>query len=247
MVTIVQDTQPIVQETTNEGLRNVIVYIGGFFTLILFIVFVLFIIMMIIMKINDKIKEFNRKRKDFLYYNFEENSQFCHNNRDYIMKRRRKRTFFLTWKRAPIFVQNDLEGLKQIGEYNGETFKKEGFYLVSVYNKLHMFKVIETIIIIPLALKERIVKKVEIDGKRAMILDCEGLDEVGSTDYYMIPLIKDSKDKNKFIDFSDMIRKEFTEKIIYRDEIKELLQQSKDSTIKAVESNPNVQMKRRTQ
>jgi len=245
-VQIVQDVKPIVEEpVVNSGLRTFMIWFFGLGTLFLFVVFILFLFAMMILKFQKKVSEYVRKKKDFLYFNFEENTQFCNNNRDYNMKRRKKRTLFLTWKRAPVYIQDSTGELRQIGEYNGETNEKENFYMVSIYNKIGIFKTIETIVLIPNEIKSRIVKKIEIDGKKALILYCEGIDEVGSTDYYMIPLIIDNKNPNKFVDFSDMVRTQFTDKIIYRNEIKEILQSSRENVINSVEANPNVHFNRR--
>ncbi|MHA1381174.1 MAG: hypothetical protein ACTSRG_22630 [Candidatus Helarchaeota archaeon] len=235
--------EQVQQETSNETLKTVIVWVLSGMTMILGILFFIFIIIMIIMKIQKKISEFLRKKKDFLYFNFEENLTFCHFNRDRELKRRKKRTFYLTWKRAPIYC-NTSDGLVQIGEYGGETQKKENFFCLALYNKLNLFKTIETIILIPNEIKQDILKKSIVNGEHVILLECDGVDEVGATDYYFQPLVKDPK-SDKYLDFSEKIRKDFTNIVTYRNILKEELQAHRTNVIDSVEANPNIHFKRR--
>ena len=117
--------------------------------------------------------------------------------------------------------------------------------MIGLYNKLGFFKVLRQIIIIPIKFKDKIVRKEFINKKKVLILKCEGLDEVESTEYYLMPLIKDPKKDKEILDFSDYIHKEFFEKTTLRDTIKENLLQYRDGIIKGVEMNPNLQFKRR--
>ena len=186
--------------------------------------------------------DFLRKKKDFLFANFEENLSQCHLNRDYTMKFRRLRSVFLLWNRNPIYM-NTKNGLEQIGDYDGETYKKESYFFLAVNNKLSFFKSKQTIIVFPLEYYEKFFKKSIINKKKVILIECEGLDEIGATDYYFQPLIKG--ENGQFLDLSDKFRNEFTTPVIYRDLLKEELQEHRTAVIKAVESNPYLHQGRR--
>lgn len=234
-------TAPVVEES--GALKTFMITFFSIGAIILFIVFMVFIIALIIMKIQKKIQDFNRKRKDYLFFDYEQNAQFCHNNRDYEMKYKNWRRVWITWKRSPVFC-NTKDGLRQIGEYNGEALKKEGFFMVAVYNKIGLFKTIETIVLIPNKVKH-IIKTIIINKQKVLLLECEGIDEVGSTDYYFAPLIPDPKKEQSFIDFSDFVRINFTDKVVYRNILKEELQEHRQAVVHAVESNPYLHQGRR--
>lgn len=228
----------------NETLKGIIIFVFTILILIGLAALILILIVRGIIKIQKKIKDINKSKKDFLYKTFEINSELCHKNRDTDLKKRKLKTLFLTWHRSPIYIDTE-NGLKQIGFYDGETYKKENFLMIGIYNKLGMFKVNRTIILVPYILRN-IIRREIIDGKKIIILKCEGLDAYNNTEYYMIPLIKD-KDNKSFLDFSDYIHKQFIEKTVYQDLIKENLLQYREGIIKSVEMNPNLQFKRRTE
>lgn len=242
-VSIVEKTSLVEEPTVNEGLRSVILWISTFAIIILLFLGFIFILAMIIVKIQKKMSDFMRKKKDFLFTNFEENLSQCNSNRDYQMKFRRMRSLWLLWNRTPVYLNTKSQGMIQIGEYDGETLKKENFFLLAINNKLNMFKSKQTIIVLPNSWYELVFKKATINKKKVAIIECEGLDEIGSTDYYFQPLIP-QKDKT-YNDISDLFRKEFTDKIIYRNMIKEELQSHREAVIKAVESNPYIHQNRR--
>jgi len=237
--------QTLQEEVNQDTLRTVIVWFFSALVMILGVALVIFIIIMIIMKVQKKIRDFNRKKKDFLYFNFEENLNFCHFNRDPELKRRSKRWFWLLWKRAPVYC-NTANGLVQVGEYQGETQKKENFYFLAIHNKLSMFSTVDTIIMIPKEIEKTLVKKSYVNNKKVLLLECEGIDEVGSTDYYFQPLIK-APNSNEYLDFSEKIRKTFTNIVTYRNILKEELQAHRSNVIDSVESNPNIHFKRRAE
>lgn len=225
---------------------------GGLFTLILTFLVIAFIgvgiialIVMFLVRLYKKLSDYKRRNKDFLYYDFEYQVSQLHINSDPQLKYRNPRRFWIFWKRMPVYVDTEDEGYKFIGYYNGEGYKKEDFYMIGLYNKLGLFKYINQIVIIPFKIKKS-VKKIYVDKKKAMIIKAEGIDNVGNTDYYFIPLIRDKSNADKeFIDFADYVHKNFFESIIYRDVIKTNLEQYREGVIKSVETNPNIHFKRR--
>jgi len=225
-------------------LKGVIVTGGTIVIIICFIFLVCFVLYKIIFAIWKKIAGMNAKEKDFLYTQFGQDLMQTHINRDVTMKRRLKRTFGMFWRRNPVYIETKKDGLVQIGSYNGECKKKENYYLVSIYNKLTMFKFSDQIILIPYELKH-IIRKIKVNGANCMVLNCVGVDTVGNTDYYVIPLIQDPENKNKVIDFADKIHKEYFESITFRDVIKKNLLQYRENIIKSVEANPTVHFNRR--
>lgn len=237
--------QVVTQETTNPDVASksasaifltfIILFFLGFSLILLFIA--------ILVKIYKSLSDYKRKKQDFLFDLFEQDNSQCHINRNTFMKKRNWKRVWLFWKRSPVYI-NTKEGLTIIGGYNGECIKKENFYMVSLHNKLGMFKQIEQIIMIPNSLRF-IVKKVVIEKTEVLILDCEGVDQVGNTDYYYQPLIKSKQNEKEYIDFADMIHKEYFEKTIYRDIIKVNLQQYREGIITSVETNPYTQFNRR--
>jgi len=245
-VNAIQVVQEESQQAQNEGVRAVIITVLS----ILFIVFLfsalIMAIVFVMIKIYQKLSDYKRKAKDYLYYDFEYQIQQCHINRDYELKYRNPRRFWIFWNRLPVYIDTKDEGLKFVGMYQGETKKKEGIYMIALYNKLSIFKYVEQIVLVPYSLKSYMVKKIHVGKNKALILEAEGIDNVGNTDYYYIPLIKDNTKREKeFIDFADYIHREFFESIIYRDVIKTNLQQYREGVIKSVETNPSIHFKRR--
>jgi len=242
-VQVITNPEPA-KETVSEGFRNGVIAFFSIGIMILLGLGMVFLFVSMILKIQKKIKDINRSKKDFLYTSFLNNYNLLHNNRDKDLKYKKLKTLFLIWYREPVYVETK-DGLKEIGFYDGETLKKEGFYMIGLYNKLGFFKVSRQIIIIPIKFKDKIVKKEIINKKKVLILKCEGLDEVGNTEFYLMPLIENPKKDKDILDFSDYIHKEFFEKTTLRDTIKENLLQYREGIIKGVEMNPNLQFKRR--
>lgn len=225
---------------------------GGIFALILTFLAIAFIsvaliglIVIFLVRIYKKLSDYKRRNKDFIYYDFEYQVSQLHINSDSQLKYRNPRRFWIFWKRMPVYLDTEDEGYKFVGFYNGEGYKKEGFYMIGLYNKMGIFKYINQIIIIPFSIRNS-VKKIFVDKKKALIIKAEGIDNVGNTDYYFIPLIRDTSNTDKeFIDFADYIHKNFFENIVYRDVIKTNLEQYREGVIKSVETNPNIHFKRR--
>jgi len=233
----------LVEEPVNEGLRTAVIWFFSAGILILMLLGFIFILAVIIIKIQKKMSDFMRKKKDFLFVNFEENLSQCHLNRDYTMKTRRARTLWMMWKRNPVYINSKAQGLIQIGDYEGETLKKEDFFFLALNNKINMFKSKQTIVVFPSDWYHKLVQKAIINKQKVLIIECEGIDEIGSTDYFFQPLIP-TQDKT-YNDISDEFRVKYTEKIVYRDLLKEELQTHKTAVIKAVESNPYIHQSRR--
>ncbi len=241
-VQIIQQSEIVEEATTSAGLKTFIIWFFSAGVMILGTILFFFLLAVIIMKIQKKMSDFMRKKKDFLFSNFEENLSQCHLNRDYQMKFRRMRSVWLLWNRNAVYM-NTSNGLEQIGDYDGESYKKESYFFLALNNKVNFFKNKQTIVVFPIEWYDKIFKKSVVNGKKVILIECKGLDEVGSTDYYFQPLIADSD--GKFLDLSDKFRQEFTDKVIYRDIIKEELQEHRTAIIKAVESNPYLHQGRR--
>jgi hypothetical protein len=229
----------------DEGFKGIVITI---FTIgIIFLLFVGLMILFawILFKIYTKLSELNRKKKHLIYEMFSYDLMQCHFNSDTEMKKRNWKFLWLFWKRRPVYIEKDDGTLDIIGQYHGECYKKEGFYLIGLYNKVGLFKYVGQIIIIPLKIKDKVVKKIQGDKSKTMFLSCEGIDSIQESDYYYIPLIKDYRKENKFIDFADDIHKNYVELKTYRDIITENLNSSKEMVIKSVETNPFVHFGRR--
>lgn len=200
----------------------------------------------ILIKVWKKITAYSRK-EDFIFTIFQNILQQCVIGYDSKLKRRMKRYLWIFWNRKPVFMENEKGKLELIGKYHGETTKKEGFYMLAVMNKVSLFKTIEQIIVIPLNIKDKIVKKIDIDKKRTIIIRGEGLDTYGIVDYFLMPLIKDEKKKGEFLDFSNLVYKHLIEPQTYQNIISENLMSNRKNIIKSVESNPLVHFGRRVE
>lgn len=228
---------------TGKFLAYVVLWIMG--ATILFIIFcgILLGIFWIMWKVYKKLTEYNRGKHDFVYNTFTHDLTQCHYGYDKNMKKRNWKLFWLFWKRKPVYIEGD-NGLEAIGGYHGETYRKNGFYLIGLYNKMGLFKYLGQIIIIPIELKDDVIKKYNVNGEHALIIKAEGIDRF-IRDMYYIPLIKNPKSNKEFLDFSNKISSEYMEVETYRDMISENLQKYREAVIRSVESNPQVHFKRR--
>ncbi len=229
----------------DSQLKTIVVTVLTIGLIAMFFVFAVLIFAWILSKIYKKLTDHNKRKRDFMYDMFESDANQCHINRETSMKIRNWKFLWFFWKRDPVWIDKEKSGLSTIGGYNGECIKKESFWLLGIYNKLGMFRFIEQVIVIPLDIKKELVKEVYIGKKKVLILNCDGVDQIENTDYYLIPLIKDKN--SKYLDFADMIHTEYIEKTVHRDIIKENMLEYKKGITKAVETNPAVQMKRRTE
>jgi len=245
-VSVVKQENNTPPKAENSVLRTIIIWVFVMSFISVLVIGVVLIFAWILVKIYKKLTEYNRRKKDFVYsVMFLNDLNRCHINRDKKLKKRNWKLMWVFFKRELVYY-DDGNGYKPLGFYNGESINKENYYLISLYNKIGMFKFIEQIVIIPNTIKGRLIKEPVVKGQRVIVLDCEGVDNTLNTDYYMIPLVKDDK-TNKYIDFSDEIFKNYIEKTVYRDIIKENLLDYKKGISNAVESNPKVQMKRRSE
>ncbi|MFW6173090.1 MAG: hypothetical protein ACOC5T_05040 [Elusimicrobiota bacterium] len=233
------------QEGANEGLKSIVITVLSIGAMVLLLIAGIIIFAWILIKIWKKLSEHKRRKKSLIYDMFCYDISQCHYNYDTSMKKRNWKLLWLFWKRRPVYIENDKGQLEVIGQYHGECYKKEGFYLIGLYNKLSFFKYVGQVIVIPLDLKDNLVKKLDGDGKRTMFLSCEGIDRVEGSDYYFIPLIPDPEKKNSFVDFADKVHKEYIEIETYRDIITENLSSYREGIIKSVETNPFVHFGRR--
>lgn len=238
-----QDSNTPVQE--DSKLKTIVVTIFTIGTVAMIFIFFIIIFAWILMKIYKKLTDFKRRKRDFMYDIFENDANQCHINRDTTMKYRNWKLLWFFWKRDPVWIDKGDGGMSIIGGYNGECIKKESFMLLCIYNKLGFFRYIEQVIFIPLDIKKQLIKEIYVGKKKVLILNCDGVDQVDNTDYYMIPLIKDRK--GKYLDFADMIHKDYIEKTVHREIIKDNMLEYKQGITKAVEMNAQVQVKRRSE
>lgn len=241
----------VVEDSSNGGASEetpffiqVIVFIAVV-SLGLFLVVIL--ITWIIMIIARKFEEIRENKSDFLYKNFLRDSRKCKIGANKHYKKRNWKFMFLFFKRKPVYVRTRNKGLQEIGLYEGEYINKENFFCLAIYNKIGVFAYSVRIILIPTDIKEALVDVLDIAGTKAYVLNCEGVDTIENVDYYLMPLIIDStNDKNKFIDFAQLIHKTYVEKVVYEDIIKNNLLAYKDNVEKAVETNLDIHLKRRS-
>lgn len=229
----------------DAGFKSIVITIFTIGIIFLLFLGIMLLFAWILFKIYQKLSELNRKKKHLIYEMFNYDLIQCHFNADSDLKKRNWRLLWLFWKRRPVYIETENGQLDIIGQYHGECYKKEGFYLVALYNKVGLFKYVGQIIIIPEHLKNSIVKKIAGDKVKTMFLSCEGIDSIQESDFYYIPLIRDKKRDNRFVDFADLIHKNYIELKTYRDIITENLNSSKEMVIKSVETNPFVHFGRR--
>lgn len=233
------------QTGASEGFRSIVITILTMGIIFLFFVGGLILFVWVLVKLWKKLSEHNRKKKSLIYDLFAYDLNQCHHNYDTELKKRNWKLLWLFWKRRPVYIENVKGNLRIIGSYHGECIRKEGFYMVALYIKVSFLKYIGQIIIIPLELKDKIIKKIDGDGRRTFFLSCDGIDRIAGSDFYFIPLIPDPKKKNGYIDFSDKVHKEYIELETYRDIITENLSSYREGIIKSVETNPFVHFGRR--
>lgn len=202
------------------------------------------IIIFIIYWIVKKIKESNRRHSDLLYGHFLIELEKCKHNRDEKLKKRNWKTFFLTFKRADIYLDTIEDGLKYFGKYEGEVIQKDEFLLIATYRSTGIFTRERDIIIIPYIMRTLIKKDVRYK-KYSMTIKAESIDETLNTDYYAQLVIKNPKDNDKLINFHEFIYDKYMTNYVHRQVLKDILLDSKDSVEKAVELNPNIQTERK--
>jgi len=238
-ITETPDDETQITNGEEEGIINPEAVVG--FTLLgLLIGGVFGLFFWVLWKIFKKVTENTRKSNDLVYNKFKTELELCDINRDIPYKYRNPKLFFLFYKRAKLFLETSY-GRRFIAYYDGEAYKKEGFYLIGLYEKVGLFSYKRYIIIIPYHLKD-IVKKNDYGKNKEIVIKAESLDEFGGSDYYIMPIIKNPiDDPNKpMLDFADYIQKNFVQNYIYREVIKDNIMEFKQSVDKAVEMNPNI-------
>jgi len=214
----------------------VMVVIGAVFILIfLYAIIIIF----------KKLSYHNRRNVDYRFEEFTLDNEQALMNRDRELKKRNWLYFFIFWKRSPVYAYTK-NGAQMIGQYNGEVRKKENFYFISLHYKISMFKSIEKLLIIPHEL-EFSVQKLFFGKNKVMFIECEGVDRFSNTDYYLLPLIIDRTNKQKFLDLTEIVKKSYIELNTYRNIISDNLGEFKQGITKAVEMNPNINYKRRSE
>ena len=237
----------IVQQTPNavaeEGASGVAVFILIIFVIGMLILGLIGGLLFILLKIYKAISDHNRSKEDFIFKIYEQDKSQCKVNANPLMKKRNWKRLWLFFKRKPVYMRNK-NGFDVLGLYDGECYKKEGYFCLSLFHKIGIFKTYDNMIIIPIKIKDELVSKINVEGSEVYVLDCEGIDQLGNTDYYFQPLIWD-KTRKEFIDYNDDLHKNYFEKGIYRDIIKENLQSYRENVIKSLDANPKVQYERR--
>jgi len=248
-IKVVQSDTPVNEAvnnpaTQNEGLKSAVIMVLTFGFIGILFCLAIFIFAWLLLKVWKKLTAYKRE-KNFMFEVFTDNVNQAHINHDTKLKKKNWLFLWIFWKRKPVFIENSKGKLEVIGQYHGETLKKEGFYMLAVTNKISMFQTIEQIIIIPLSIKDKIIKKIDVDKGRTMIIRCEGLDTIENTDFYLIPLIKDENTKRDFLDFSNLVHKNFIEVTTYVDIINKNLMSHRKNVVQSVETNPFIHFGRR--
>jgi len=215
----------------------------GFILFCLIIGLFILFLAWIFIKITKWFQDDARSGKDLEFAKYKSDLRICKINSDKRYIKRRWWTLFIFKKHAPIYIYT-LEGRRYIGKYFGEGTKKEGYFILSLLSKKGFFTREFDIIVLPSDLKKSIIKK---NCDFSIDLECEGIDEVLSSEFFYIPVIKNKNlyDK-KFIDYSDKLMREYWQVYTHRNVMKDLSSEYKESIKEAVEINPNVQIDRKT-
>jgi len=134
----------------SDGFKGIVITILTIGVIFLFFVGFMILFSWILYKIYVKLSELNRKKKHLIFEMFGYDLMQCHFNHDRDLKKRNWKLLWFFWKRRPVYIEKDNGELEVVGMYHGECYKKEGFYLLALYNKLTFFKYVGQIIIIPL-------------------------------------------------------------------------------------------------
>lgn len=185
-----------------------------------------------------------RGKKDFLYYNAMEEVAQCSLFSDSSMRYKSWKTAWIMYKRHPVFI-DDGENLVPVGLYNGEMNRRTNFFIISLYNKTGIFSYDNSLIILPYELKNNIVRRINVGGKKALILSCHGLDIIPSMPYYKMVLIKKHEKDKTFIDYVNLIREKYVDDIVDKNVIKESMLSYREVVKKATDTNPYINVNRK--
>lgn len=222
---------------------DVVIFFGLMALIVgIFLGVILWFAMWVIKKIKDQRKKQNNEE----YKKYSSDLKMCLINADASLVKRPWYKLFIWRTRAPIYANTET-GKRFIGQYLGEAVKKEGFYLIGIRQKYGLFKFEDDVVIFPYQLRKSMIKK---NDDFSLTIECEGIDEVMSSEYYSIPVFRnhasDKEVKKIFTDFSNFIMKDYFQEYVYRDVIKENIMEFKEAIKDATEQNPFVQLDRKT-
>lgn len=208
--------------------------------------FIGWIVVLLYNKVMDWFTEKSRMSSNLIYSQFYINKELCKRNADKSMRKPTWWSVFLYVRRNKVFVENE-KGRQLIGKYDGHAYNKNGFMMISLFNWFNIKEKKTELIIIPDNIAEKIVY---FDNKTTrkthlVLRNCEGVDQLHSTDLFLIPLIRNPNTK-EFIDFSDLIYQKYFEEYNLRKVINDLNEQFKEAVRDATEINPYVHNKRKT-
>ena len=215
-----------------------------------FFLFIIIILFFVVGAIYEKVKGFVRsefrKQHDEQFAIYYSNHNICKRNARTDMRKAKWWTLWLWTKRSKIFLEND-EGRRYLGKYDGHAFKKEGdgWFMVAIHSFLGIKNTKDEILFLPKEIYEDVIYFDTVSGKNpCLVIKAEGIDEANSSDYFLMPIIKGKQ--NKFIDFSDKIQDELLTKYTHRKVIREQTEHYKDNMRKAADTNPFVQLERKS-
>lgn len=201
----------------------------------------------IVKKIASKLKEGKKgKDKDYEFDKYTTDLRMIQINKDPKYKYRNPLTAFLFWKKARIFANTSL-GKKFIGYYDGEAVKKEGFFIIGLEQRYSFFKRETDVLILPYQLRKDLIR---YNDDFSIDIDCEGIDETMSSEYFSLPVFKNYSNKEKdeiFTDFSNLVLTKYFKQFVYRDVLKGNMIDFANNIREATEMNPKVPLKRKTQ
>jgi len=212
------------------------VVIGG----ILFIIFA-----WIVWKIVKKIRSNRKKKEDIEYYKYTIDLKNAQRNKNTNYKYRNFLTIWLTYKRAKVYARTK-DGRKFIGGYDGELTKKEGYFIIALELKHSFFKRETDLVIFPYNLKKQLVE-FNFDG--TIDINCEGIDETLSSEYFSIPVFDNKSDLEKnqnFVNYSNDIMKHYFQEFSHQKAMKDLTIDYTNNVREATEINASIPYQRKT-
>lgn len=230
--------------TDTSGVTYLLVTIFVTGIAILIVIVVLILVAMMLFKWYSNFVDNYKGNKDFLYHDSLNEIDQCHKLKDDSMKYRNWKTLFLSWKRHIVYIDDGQE-LKPIGTYNGETNKKQDLFIMSIYNKMGIFQYSQSLILIPYKFKKDIVRKVDTNGVKSLIIKCHGIDRLGTMPYLYKVLIKSNDENKEFLDYTNLIHKTYFENIVLTNIIKDDLVNTREMIKKATDINPYISTNRK--
>lgn len=209
------------------------------------ILIVILILMWIFSWIIKKIREERKKMEDIEFRKYKLDLKVAFMNKNSKYKHRNPFLLWIFWSRAKIYARTSY-GRKFIGKYDGELVKKEGYYVIAIQLTYSLFEKETDLLLFPFNLKDELVKFNE-DG--TIDIECEGIDETLSSQYFSLPVFKNTSDKEKaemFADFSNEIMENYFRRYVYRDVIKTTIKDFANNVHDVTEMNPHIPLKRKT-